>query len=181
MTDESLILQLKSGSHQAFEIIYKKYWQILYHHSLLMLQDKEEAQDIVQEIFSAIWNKRDTIQISESLSAYLYGATRNRVLNKLKKDSVITKYMNRQYLDMDTRSLIPDNILIQKELARQIERCIEGLPKRTREIFLLSRGKQLSHKEIAELLGISHTTVKKQVSNALEAIRKHVKFVLLLF
>lgn len=181
MNEKELINAIKEGNTQAFEVLYKQYWQVLFHHCYLMLKDKDETQDIVQEVFTSLWKNKDTIEFSGSLSGYLYRATRNKVLNKIKKDSVIAKYMNEKYLDKEVMRFIPDNILIEKELSRQIERCIEALPNRTREIFLLSREKGLSHKEIAEMLGLSTPTVKKQISNALAAIRAHVKFVLLLF
>lgn len=180
-TDAELVEAIKRGDKKAFELLYKQYWPLIYQHSLTMLKDSTEAQDVVQELFIGLWEQREKLNITTSMTSYLYVAARNKVLNKIKRDSVIAKYMNELYLDKETLSLIPDNILIEKELAAQIERCVEHLPKRVREIFLLSREKGLTHQEIAELLNLSRSTVKKQISNALEQIRRRVKFLLLFY
>lgn len=181
VTDKALFLRVQNGDNFAFETLYRKYWEVLYRHSFNMLQIKDDASDVVQEVFTGLWKNKESLHIEESVSAYLYQSTRNNILNRIKHDAVVLKYMNSLYLDDYILSILPHDDLVAKELALNIERCIAHLPPKMREIFLLSREHGLTHKQIASLLGIAESTVKKQVSNALSVIRKKVLFLLLTF
>jgi RNA polymerase sigma-70 factor (ECF subfamily) len=174
-TDLELLSRIREGDEAAFEVIYKRYYPLLYVHACKLLKSPDEAEDIVQEIFSGLWQKAARLEITVSLSAYLYAATRNRILNWIERRKVRTEYLlSIQEFSRDG-TYITDEQMRERELAALIEKEIAALPGKMREVFQLSRYENLSHREIAEKLNISDKTVKKQVSNALKILRDRLK------
>jgi len=183
-SDLELFALIKDGSDVAFAELYNRYKGYLYLHAYRMLQDKDEAKDIVQELFAGLWAKRATLSPPNSVNDYLYGAIRNRIINFIAHKKVVARYTAtlNNYLEAG----IPgsDEQFIEKELLQLIEGEIAQLPEKMREVFELSRKHNLSHKQIATKLNISDKTVKKQVSNAIKIIKlkinRAILFLLLL-
>ncbi len=173
-TDDELLILLSENNHSAYTEIYKRYSGVLYIHAYNKLRNREEAKDIIQDLFITIWNKRTELNIQTNLSGYLYAAVRNRVFKKLASNQAKTQYLESIQHSIQTHECITDYMARQNQLAALIESEIHSLPKKMKEIFLLSRQAHLSHKEIATHLKLSEPTVKKQVNNALKVLR--VKF-----
>lgn len=170
--DQALITLLKEGDEFAFAELHGRYKAVLFVHAYRMLGNEDEAKDIVQEVFTALWARRNDAPVIASLPAYLYSAVRNKVLDCIARKKTEEKYIRSLAMFMEEGENITDREIREKELTRLIEREISLLPTRMREIFELSRYENLSYKEIAEELQISDKTVKKQVSNALIILRK---------
>lgn len=170
-SDSDLSILLKSGDKEAFTEIYDRYWMTLYLHGRKMLRDDEEAKDIIQELFTQLWNRSSELELTVSLSSYLYKATRNKIFNHIAHKKVINDYQASMIRFMEEGVLITEELLREKELAILIEKEISMLPPKMREVFEMSRKQHLSYKEIGEILGISDHTVKRQVSNALMILR----------
>lgn len=170
--DQALITLLKEGDELAFAELHCRYKAVLFLHTYRMLRNEDEAKDIIQEVFTTLWTRRNDIPAIASLASYLYSAARNKVLDSIARKKTEQKYMRSLALFLEEGENITEKELREKELARLIEREVSRLPARMREIFELSRYENLSYKEIAEALNISDKTVKKQVSNALVILRK---------
>lgn len=171
LSDESLFELIKKNDKGAFEELYDRFSSLLYLHAYRMLRDQEEARDVVQEMFINLWEKKENIVI-KTVSAYLYSSIRNRVLDKISKEKSKSKYLeSMSFYQVNYNHEIPDRQLYEKELKTLIEKEIDCMPKRMREIFLLSRFEYLTHRKIGEKLGISEATVKKQVNNALKILK----------
>ena len=179
-TDQELSSLLREGDQLAFAFIYNKFKASLYLHALRTIKDGDQARDIVQEVFTNLWDKRSSFAPS-SIDNYLYGAVRNRVFNAIAHQNITDRYAKSIQRFLEKGEFFPDNLIREKELTQIIEREIAALPKKMREVFLLSRNTELSHREIGKLLGISETTVKKQVSNAVRILRLKVNLSVLLF
>lgn len=180
--DQRLLILLRQGDQEAYTVIYDRYKNLLYSHAYKKLGDPEEVKDVLQDLFINLWNKRADIPVAVNLSAYLYTATRNRVLNLISHKAVEHKYISslQQYIQEGT--FTTDLTIQEKELAALIQKEIDLLPPKMREVFLLSRSAYLTHQEIAEQLSISEQTVAKQVTNALKILRVRLgSFILLLF
>ena len=177
-TDAELVNLLKVGNEQAFAEIYQRYRGALFLHAYRMLQDEEEARDIVQAMFGAVWAGRETLTIRSTLDAYLYGAIRNRILKFIAHQKVMAKYTDSLSAFVEEGVATTDERLREKELIRLLEKEIAALPPRMREVFELSRNGLLSHKQIAEQLAISDKTVKKQVNNAIRILRLKINLIL---
>ncbi|WP_183579689.1 RNA polymerase sigma factor [Mucilaginibacter sp. X5P1] len=172
LTDQQLASLLKDGDHGAYKEIYNRYTGILYRHAFAKLQDREEAKDIVQELFITLWDKYEQIDFQTNLAGYLYRMLQNRILNLIAHKKVASQYIDSLQEFIDYGEAITDHLVRINDLKDLIEREIAGLPDKMREVFELSRKSYLSHKEIAEKLDISEKTVKNQINGALKILRK---------
>ncbi|MEE1944679.1 RNA polymerase sigma-70 factor [Pedobacter sp. KR3-3] len=170
-SDSELIQLLKSDDGIAYTIIYNKYFDNLYIHAYQKLRNKEEAKDVVHELFAHLWNKRSTLVIDSSLNAYLYAAVRNRILDFITHQQVESKYISSLQSYIDQGHCITDHRVREKQLTKLIDNGISALPEKMKAVFELSRKQKLSHKEIATQLSLSEKTVKKQINNALKILR----------
>lgn len=171
LSDAELTGLLKSGDKKAFTEIFDRYWEKAYLHALRMLEDDDEAKDLVQELFSSLWEKSQELQFDISLSGYLYVMTRNRCLNHIRQRKNRTAFEDALSLYIEKHQYSVLEVISEKELSQALDAEIVNLPPKMREIFVLSRKKYLSHREIGLALHISDRTVKKQISNALKIIR----------
>ncbi len=169
--DEELVVLLRQQDHSAFNEIYERYWAVLFRHARRMLKDEDQAADLIQDLFTAIWFNAESFQVSTSLAAYLYSGLRNRIIKLINHEKVKVNYLSTlPDFEAEGRSITDDQVR-ENELKLQIEREIALLPAKMREIFELSRKAHLSYKEIAGQVNISEGTVKKQVYNALKILR----------
>lgn len=171
LSDLDLFALLKKGNKDSYEEIYNRYKILIYLHAYKMLQDEEEAKDMVQELFANLWSQRAELKIESSLSGYLYKAVRNRVLDRIARAKVEQRYIESLQNFAQTQTYFTDHLVREKELKALIEKEIATLPTKMRLVFELSRKEHLSHREIADKLQISEATVKKQINNALKVLR----------
>lgn len=169
--EEHLFQLIKAGDHTAFALLFHQYKEVLFRHAYKILRDLDETEDVVQELFTEIWEKRAQLPEQVYVSSYLYRATRNKVLNKLNRGKVIDKYLDHVTQNNPPFHEQTESWVLEKELRAIIDQEIAHLPERMRHIFQLSRQEGLSHKEIAALLNISEGTSKLQVSNALKILK----------
>lgn len=169
--DSELQHLLVTGDEQAFTEIYDRYKGILYQHAFNMLRDRDEAKDILQELFTSLWISRESLNIHSNLSGYLYKGVRNRVLNQVARKQIESRYISSLGDFIDKGDFVTDHLVRERQLAELIEKEIGSLPAKMREVFMLSRISNLSHKEIAEELSLSEQTVRTQVRNALRVLR----------
>lgn len=169
--DQTLLTLLRQGDKDAYTVIYDRYKNLLYNHAYKKLGDPEEVKDVLQELFTILWNKRVDIPVAMNLSGYLYAGIRNRILNLLSHKEVENKYLTSIKQFTQEGDYSTDLAIREKEMADLIQKEIDQLPPKMREVFLLSRKENLSHHEIAEQLSISEQTVAKQVTNALRILR----------
>lgn len=170
-SDAELTALLNQGDLSAFTAIHRRYYGILYSHAYKRLSDREEVRDILQELFTSVWNNRETISFDVSLKAYLYTAVRNRVLNVFKREKRRSDFIASFESFLIASGPTTDEPVRIKELITLIDAEISALPPQMRLIFEMSRNSNLSHQEIAKQLNISPLTVKKQVNNSLKVLR----------
>ncbi|MBD1420172.1 RNA polymerase sigma factor [Sphingobacterium chuzhouense] len=169
--EKNLLHKLQEGDRLAFEIIYHRYKGLLYVHASKHLKDQEEAKDIIHDIFSNLWQNRTALHIQENLTAYLYQAVRNRVINQQLKSQRADEYIDSLQGFIDHVQVDTDHRVREKMLTALIEHEIASLPPKMRMVFELSRKEGLSHKEIAEQLNISEQSVRSHVKGALKILR----------
>jgi len=170
LNDQQLVDLLRSGDKAAYTAIYDRYFELLYLHAAKKLRSEDEAKDVIQELFVTLWLKRAELN-QTNLAAYLFIAVRNRVLDIYARQQVSNKYLSSFQNYLATAPDSAEHLIRGKQLGELIEKEIQALPPKMREVFELSRKANLSHKEIAEQLNISEQTVSKQVTNALKTLR----------
>lgn len=173
--DNQLVVNLINDDEKAFCILYAKYRRKLYLFALTFLKSDYVAEDIVQDVFTLIWEKRKFLDINASFQSYLYTITRNRVLNFIRDNT------HKQFLEeiiyaaaIDSGDDTFDKVT-SSELEHLLEQSIEVLTYRQKEVYMLSRKEGLSHQEIAKKLNISTGTVGDHITDALKAIYNHLK------
>jgi RNA polymerase sigma-70 factor (family 1) len=178
LSDQELSTLLAKGDGTAYTEIYRRYHTSLYIHVFNKLRLREESRDIVHDLFSSLWHNRESFRLQASLAAYLYSAARYRVFELISRTQVKNKYLDSIRAFEERGDCITDHPIREKQLQELIDREIAALPGKMREIFELSRKANLSHRAIAELLGLSEQTVKKQVNNSLKILRSKLGAVL---
>lgn len=174
LSDEELIPLLKKGQEHAYLEIYDRYKAPLYVHAYNKLRDREDSRDIVQELFAHLWHNRQDLQIQSNVSAYLYAIVRNKVFRFISRKGLESSYISSIHESVNSGTCQTDHKVREGLMKEMIEREINALPAKMRQIFIMSRKEGLSHKEIAEQLDIAEPTVKKQVNNALKILRKRL-------
>lgn len=169
LEESKLVLEIKAGSEKSFELIFKTYYSALCRHAFGMLKDKEEAEEMVQNMFVNYWDKRENIDIKTSLKSYLYKSIHNLCLNNIKHQKIKKQYEQYNLAVVNTAS---KNENFSDELQLQINHAIESLPPQCKLIFNLSRFEELKYREIAETLDISEKTVENQMGKALKVMRE---------
>ena len=136
-----------------------------------MLKNKEVCEDIIQEVFVNIWNKRGNLDVKTSLKSYLYASVLYKVYGYFRKNSDNIHVELIEGFNTHIQYSNPETKLIQEELLDKINEIVESLPKKCRLVFKLSRDRQLSHKEIALKLNISTKTIETHITKALKTIK----------
>lgn len=173
-SDKQLVTEFLKGKVKAFDLLYEQYSERLYRFAYMLLKNKEDALDIVQETFLRIWKKREDLSEEKSFKSYLFTVSYNITVDLLRKRLNEKKYC--EVLEK-TFSFNPQSIENSADfniLNHQIRDLIEELPVRRKEIFKLSRDKGYSNKEIAGNLNISVKTVETQLTLALKFLKSRL-------
>lgn len=169
--EHELVIRLIDGDEDAFCELYAAYKNRLLYFAMKFVKSRDFAEDIFQDAFTIIWQSRRFINPDASFSSYLYTIVRNRILNQIRdadKENTLKERILSQAIDYtdDTK----ENILAN-DLREIINKALEKLTPRQREIFEMSREAQMSHEEIADALDISVHTVQEHISVSLRTIR----------
>ncbi|MFT4203831.1 MAG: RNA polymerase sigma-70 factor [Chitinophagaceae bacterium] len=173
MEENTLLTLLKKGDVLAFEYIYKQYWYHLYCIALKYLHSKEDAEEVLQQLFEKLWKKRTSLIIKD-LGPYLAASLHNMVIDfhrKKKRHSVFVQ----NYLHVEQYGEGPEMPMSMKQLDQEVELAIDKLPQKTKDIFCLSRYNNKSNKEIASLLKISEKTVEYHITKSLQFLKWQLK------
>lgn len=163
---------MTQGNLTAFEMLFKQYYQPLVNYCFTIVKDRNDAEDIVQQTFTQLWQKREELQIETSAKAYLYRAVHNAGLNKLRQNAVRTSYANDVRYTSDLHSA---ETAEPHDLKERIAAAIEQLPEQCGKIFKMSRFEEMKYQEIANALGLSVKTVENQMGKALKVLRETLK------
>ncbi|MDD4428198.1 MAG: RNA polymerase sigma-70 factor [Paludibacter sp.] len=174
LKDEELIDLFQQGNEIAFCEVYLRYKDNLHIMALSLLRNQDDAKDLTQELFTKIWDRKDNITFTLSLSAYLCKTLHNMVMDIISHEKVIAKYQKSLSELMNEGESPTDNYMKEKELSGVIEEKIATLPDKMRKVFELSRKMNLSHHQIASELNISENTVKKHISLAIRKLKDSI-------
>lgn len=173
--EENLLFdKIKKGDEKAFEILFHKYYGHLCSFAAKIIKDDDSAEEIVQDLFVKIWEKRQQLAIETSVKNYLFRSVKNLCLNFIQHNK--TKIQHAQtVVSENENNFSDDDNYPEIDLAQKIEESINSLPGKRKEIFRLSRQEGLKYHEIAGKLNISIKTVETQMSLAIKSLREKLK------
>jgi len=172
-TEQQRILQFQQGNPAVFESLFKDHYGPLCGFAGKFVEDSQVAEELVQELFVQLWEKKETFTFSGTFKSYLYASIRNSALNHLKHLKVRKGYQN--YMEARETQPTASDPLDLAELESHIQNAVKALPDRCREVFLYSRKEGLKYAEIAERMGISVKTVEAQMGKALKMLRERLR------
>lgn len=170
---DQLWKRLCADDEAALQAIFYHHYPTVYHSILRIVSDESMAEDLAQEVFLRLWEKRHKLQISGALGGYLRRMAINEALGYLRKHKKYTTTEVQEQHSPSTGS--GESIYLSGELADQLQAAIDTLPPRCKAVFVLSRFEELSYKEISAKLDISPKTVENQISKALKLLRTALK------
>lgn len=172
ISDNELLLKLSNDDKRAFDEIYRRYWNSMFSSAYNMLREREACMDILQDLFTWLWEHRYGIKV-DSLKSYLLSAVKFKVANYIRNGKVRTSFFDRLKEIEQPGELVTDSVEV-KELSAIIAHYTHQLPDKCREIFLLSRQEYLTNKEIASRLGVSVKTVENQMTIAIRKLKTSI-------
>jgi RNA polymerase sigma-70 factor (ECF subfamily) len=174
ISEKLLWKKILSGDRPSFHILFDKYWEPLFDHAYKVLQDREDAEEVVQELFIHLWNKHKELPELQSVAAYLFTALKNRLLNHLAK-----KKYRLVGLDLASQEVSPLSAvenLDRKSSENLIRMLADMLPEKMQQAYLLHQFKGLSIAEIALATGNSEQTIRNQINTAVKKISTNYLF-----
>ncbi len=172
--DSYLISQIQNNELEAFDVLFNKYRDRLYRFAFSLLKDAEDSKEIVQEAFFRIWKKRNEIDSTKSFKSFLFSISYNLIVDELRlrlKDQEYRKFLQTYF---ESRKFELANNFDYDSLVEQVRHAVDELPAKRKQIYTLSREVGLSHKEIAERMGVTVKTVENQITLALKHLKKRL-------
>jgi len=175
LSSQQLLNTLRAGDITAFEMIFKTYYQPLCNYAYTFVQDRDEAEEIVQSTFLSVWEKRADLAIHTGVKPYLYAMVRNAALNVIKHEKIKQQHASVEVAVAEKSVESVTHTVMASELEDRIYKALNKLPEQCRLVFKLSRFEELKYAEIAEQLNISVKTVENQMGKALKIMREQLK------
>jgi RNA polymerase sigma-70 factor (family 1) len=171
----------ESASEKAFDELFRRYWHMAYQAAYIKLKSKEQAEEIVQDIFMGVWNKRGNLSIL-NFCHYLRSAIKYRVVDQIRSKVVQEKYWNYYKAFVPLTDEATDNTVAFDELMDVIDKKMETLPEKSRTVFYLNRLEGRSIHEIAALLKLSEKAIEYHLTRSLKVLKLHLRdFILTVF
>ena len=180
----NLFEKISDGDEHAFELLFRRYYPRLCGFACKFVLNTNEAEEIVQEVFLKIWEKRELLKSQKELKPYLFKSVQNLCLNFVRHQQAVNKYysvIESVYKSSTNPNFDIHEQLFGEELQTKIEEIMESLPQECKRIFQMSRDEGLKYSEIAKELNISIKTVETQMSRALSQFRNELKDYLAIF
>lgn len=166
---------MRSRPLRGFELLFHAYYAEVCRHIYRYIANQSTVEDIAQELFAELWDKRDALNITTSPGAYLHRMAVTRALNYIRDNKKHTHESADSLGHQESSEANAIDIMSASELSEVITKAIDGLPERCRQVFMLSRFEGMSNKEVSEALSVSVKTVENQMTKALKILRKHIE------
>ena len=173
-TDDELLIFLSEGNAEAFEEIYRRYWYKLYGMAFHQTGTREEAEELVHDLFEQLWNRRRQLAVRH-LGTYLVVAMKYLITNYIKSQITHRKYQEYLILTELRHTLSTDQAVQFTDLSRAVEEAMKQLPEKSIEIFKLSRFENQSVKEIARQMNLTEKAVEYHITKSLKVLKEQLK------
>lgn len=173
-SDLEILNAVREGSFSAFHELYSRYSDLIYRNILVRVNSSFDADDIFQDFFIKLWEKRDGLVVESNVRAYLLVALKNHILNTIKENQVRDKYHGLASGSIDEADEYTWIKIVAEDLDVRIKDVVETLPPRLKEVWVLSREQHMTVKEIADKFSVSEQTVKNQLTDVLKKLKNEI-------
>ena len=178
--DRSLVEKLKNEDVSSFEVIYKSHYRRIFHFALQYLRDEEACSNIIQDVFSSLWDNKEKLTWETNLNAWLFTVTKNKCLKYIRDQKSEERHLGnlaeqRMGLVHDALNSLDTSPMAFQEIEKIIQQTLDSLPSQCRRAFEMSRFEEKKYSEIAEEMQIAQKTVETHISNALKIFRTTLK------
>mgnify|MGYP002517551300 FL=1 len=176
---KNAIIRFREGDRTAFETIYRQYWRKVYSFTRLYIRDSFEQEEVVQQVFIRLWEKRSLVDADKDFDGFLFIITRNLIFNRARR-SFTTEPLS-DFIDGAGPEFYQDieGGIDAGFLREAVDRLVSEMPPRQREAFLLSRRGGVSIKDIAEIMGITEKGVQRNINLALKFLKSNLPLFLI--
>ena len=172
--DEDVMLdKIRVGDKQTYRLLFDNYYKLLILYATSLTKNGPKAEDLVQNAIINLWTKRDTLEIHTSIKSYLYKSIYNLFINDYKKELRNDNALDKIHYGVLLQSIEEEEHSIKSRLD-WINKEIDSLPPKSKEIFIMNKRRGLTYKEISKILDISENTVESHISRALKRIRQNI-------
>ncbi|WP_459187628.1 RNA polymerase sigma-70 factor [Parabacteroides sp. APC149_11_2_Y6] len=175
IADRDFMKSIRRGDVSSFSLLFNQYYSGLVVYANQFLSSIENSEDIVDDVFASLWEKRETLDPELYLKGYLFTSVRNRCLNHIEHLRVHSEYQKKILKKGDTGCSLTWEYFVESELNEMIEKALEKLPPQQKKVFMMSRFENKTAAQIAEELEISPRTVEKHIEKALQSLRADLK------
>lgn len=176
MENDSLLNRIIKGDENALRLLFETYSRKLFHLAFYYLQVKELAEEAVLDVFVNIWEKRISLGHVMDIERYLYTSVKNQALHYIRRNHIPPEeYLPLYEIELTPENDDPEHILLNSEYETLIQKAIDSLPAKCKEVFRLVLSDKLKNKEIASLLSISESAVNQHIALAYKRIAEYVK------
>jgi len=183
INDIDLAYQIKLGNKDAYQKLFERYAPKIFHFALTYLKNKADAEELVQDVFLKLWEKRETLDATQNVKAYIFKIAINTIYDFIRRKNIEDAYNNFAKENFNFTSNNTWDTIVFKEMESTLNKVVAQLPEQRRRVFLLSKKNGLSNVEIAQKLGLSKRTVENQLYRAIgylkEQLKNHSVFTLL--
>lgn len=172
--DQHLLKELRKGNVTAFEQIFHSYWKDLYRIAKGKLQSHEEAEEVIQSVFSTLWEKRETLMIN-NLNQYLHTCVKNRILNIIRANITKEKYWVYYRSFFPAATNVTAESVFYDDLDEAVQEAVNTLPEKSRMVFTLSRLEGKTNAEIAHILELSEKAIEYHLTKSVRALKVRLK------
>jgi len=172
--EKSLLIKLRSGDQHSFEWLYHQHKARLYGNILRLVKSEDIAEEILQDVFLRIWEKRHLIDPDKSIGSYLFRIARNLVIDFYRKAAVDKELQSNLIAAASELYSHVEDVIYFKESNEIIQKAIESLPPQRRQIFILCKLEGKTYQEVSEILGISASTVNDHIVKATKKVKEHL-------
>ena len=172
--DKQIFDAIKRDDHGAYEMVFREYYRPMTVYAFRFLGSLTDSENIVQDVFLRLWQKRREIMITSSLKNYLFRSVKNHCINYLEHEKIKTGYQSMVIKNESDRNEYSE-FFLEIGLIKKIEAAIASLPEKRQEIFRMAREEGLKYREIADRLNISAKTVETQMTLSLKQLRESLK------
>ena len=171
--DDVMLDKIREGDKQTYRLLFENYYKVLILYATSLTKNEPKAEDLVQNVFINLWTKRDTLEIRSSIKSYLYKSVYNLFINDYRKELRNDNVLDKIHYEVLQQSIDEEEHSIKSKLD-WVNKEINALPPKSKEIFVMNKRRGLTYKEISKILDISENTVESHISRALNRIRNNI-------